>query len=87
MGFSAAQAYKSDPPHRRQTVFYTQDALTVYKGQSINGSLTCSPNARNNRDLDIVISYNVPAHESTPEQSDIIQYKMCVLPSSSRVLV
>ncbi|KAG8744501.1 hypothetical protein FRC10_010066 [Ceratobasidium sp. 414] len=57
--------------HWKQTVFYTKDA-----GEEIVGNLSCAPNQRNNRDLDILIKY-----ETTGERpvSDSIQYKMCVL--------
>ncbi|KII92620.1 hypothetical protein PLICRDRAFT_37398 [Plicaturopsis crispa FD-325 SS-3] len=59
--------------HWKQTVFYTPQTLTVSQGQSINGTLSCAPNARNNRDLDIVITYK-------PEGDDgadtTVQYKM-----------
>jgi hypothetical protein len=43
------------------------------KGQTITGQLTCAPNTRNNRDLDIVITHKTNADEETR-----IQYKMCV---------
>lgn len=58
----------------RQTVFYTPDTLTVSQGDHITGELTCRPNARNPRDLDITIKYEAP-HEASTE----IHYKMCVL--------
>ncbi|KAH7108011.1 S-adenosyl-L-methionine-dependent methyltransferase [Auriculariales sp. MPI-PUGE-AT-0066] len=64
--------------HWKQTVFYTPETLSVSIGQEITGTLTCSPNARNNRDLDISVSYLVPESDSTPEQSGKIDYKMCV---------
>ena len=48
---------------RRQTVFYTPDTLTVSAGQKITGQLSCAPNARNNRDLDITIAYKVEGGE------------------------
>ena len=59
----------------RQTVFYTKDVIPVKSGEEIVGTLTCAPNKRNNRDLDINIKY-----ESKGERpvSDEIQYKMCV---------
>ncbi|CAG8596871.1 11126_t:CDS:2, partial [Ambispora gerdemannii] len=43
--------------HWKQTVFYTNDPITIKNGESITGTLTCSPNKKNNRDLDIEISY------------------------------
>jgi type I protein arginine methyltransferase len=49
----------------RQTVFYTPSTLTVSEKQIITGSLSCAPNARNNRDLDIRISYQIEGEEMT----------------------
>lgn len=46
--------------------------------QQIKGRLSCAPNARNPRDLDIIIAYQ---SEGEPEAE--IHYKMCVFPSSS----
>lgn len=48
--------------------------MTVSEGQIISGVLTCAPNARNNRDLDIVIKY-----KAGDEAETTIQYKMCVV--------
>lgn len=45
--------------HWKQTVFYLGDMLTVKTGDEIEGKLSVAPNARNNRDLDIVIEYSV----------------------------
>jgi len=58
--------------HWKQTVFYTPDTLTVTKGDKITGRLTCAPNKRNPRDLDIKIAYKHRDEEAT------IEYKMCV---------
>ena len=57
----------------RQTVFYTPTTLTVSAGDEITGRLSCAPNARNNRDLDITVVYEAPGDEEVE-----IQYKMCV---------
>jgi len=57
--------------HWKQTVFYTPTTLTISEGEKIQGRLTCAPNARNNRDLDITIAYQ---NESDPEQ--VVEYKM-----------
>ncbi|KAI9314563.1 S-adenosyl-L-methionine-dependent methyltransferase [Dichotomocladium elegans] len=43
--------------HWKQTVFYTPETLTLNAGESIEGKLSCAPNKRNPRDLDIVIEY------------------------------
>ena len=55
-------------------MFYTPDTLTVSAGQKITGQLSCAPNARNNRDLDITIAYKVEGGEETE-----VHYKMCVV--------
>lgn len=39
----------------------------------IRGELSCAPNARNNRDLDIVVDYEVVGSEATKGQ---MVYKM-----------
>ncbi|KAI0675263.1 S-adenosyl-L-methionine-dependent methyltransferase [Trametes maxima] len=62
--------------HWKQTVFYTPDTLTVSEGQKITGQLSCAPNARNPRDLDISIKYKTDG-----EGESEIHYKMCVYPS------
>ncbi|KAJ3749438.1 S-adenosyl-L-methionine-dependent methyltransferase [Lentinula detonsa] len=43
--------------HWKQTVFYTPNTITISEGDTISGRLSCAPNQRNNRDLDISISY------------------------------
>jgi len=52
-GFSTApdQHYT----HWKQTVFYLEEALTVKRGEEINGVFSMTPNQRNNRDLDFKI--------------------------------
>ncbi|KAI9638054.1 S-adenosyl-L-methionine-dependent methyltransferase [Dioszegia hungarica] len=59
--------------HWKQTVFYTTETLTVSEGESIRGQLSCAPNARNNRDLDIVVDYEVTGDQATSGQ---MVYKM-----------
>jgi protein arginine N-methyltransferase 1 len=59
--------------HWKQTVFYTPETLTVSEGEKITGTLSCAPNARNNRDLDIVIDYEVQGKERA---RDTVHYKM-----------
>lgn len=66
-------------PHFRQTVFYTPTTMTVSQGDSITGRLSCSPNTRNNRDLDITISY-----KAGNDAENSIHYKMCVFLLSYR---
>jgi protein arginine N-methyltransferase 1 len=42
--------------HWKQTLFYLEDTLHMTRGSQIYGCLTCKPNKKNNRDLDITIS-------------------------------
>ena len=58
---------------QRQTVFYTPSTITISQGEQIRGRLSCAPNTKNNRDLDITISYE------TAETEVIAEYKMCVV--------
>jgi protein arginine N-methyltransferase 1 len=44
--------------HWKQTVFYLKDVISVKKGEEIRGEFSCKPNAKNPRDLDIVIDYH-----------------------------
>mmetsp|Transcript_11306 Transcript_11306/g.17113 ORF Transcript_11306/g.17113 Transcript_11306/m.17113 type:complete len:454 (+) Transcript_11306:75-1436(+) len=39
--------------HWKQTLFYLLDTSTVCKGETIRGTISCKPNEKNNRDLDI----------------------------------
>jgi len=39
--------------HWKQTIFYMKDVLTVCDGETIFGKITCKPNTKNPRDLDI----------------------------------
>ena len=60
--------------HWKQTVFYTPSTLTIREGDKIVGSLACAPNKRNNRDLDIELTYKVEGEE----EETTFAYKMCV---------
>eukprot|EP01118_Nematostelium_gracile_P009662 TRINITY_DN3264_c0_g6_i1.p1 TRINITY_DN3264_c0_g6~~TRINITY_DN3264_c0_g6_i1.p1 ORF type:complete len:341 (+),score=101.53 TRINITY_DN3264_c0_g6_i1:108-1130(+) len=44
--------------HWKQTVFYMTDVFTMKKGEEITGFFDCRQNAKNPRDLDLVITYN-----------------------------
>ncbi|KAJ3092697.1 Protein arginine N-methyltransferase 1 [Quaeritorhiza haematococci] len=61
--------------HWKQTVFYLKDYLTVKANEPITGTFTLQPNKRNQRDLDITISYNFKGQCFNGE--DTLQYKMC----------
>ncbi|KDQ55829.1 hypothetical protein JAAARDRAFT_37247 [Jaapia argillacea MUCL 33604] len=58
--------------HWKQTVFYTPNTITISANDKINGQLTCSPNKKNNRDLDITLEWVVPSDGSKA----VVYYKM-----------
>lgn len=45
--------------HWKQTVFYLEEPLTVCPNEIILGEISCAPNAKNVRDLDIEIKYAI----------------------------
>jgi len=53
--FSTSPACKYT--HWKQAVLYLRNSLTMRAGEQINGTLSCRPNARNPRDLDIEVKY------------------------------
>lgn len=55
--------------HWKQTVFYLKEALTVVPGEVLTGTLTCTPNASNPRDLDIDIDVQFDGSRSKGEFS------------------
>ena len=55
IGFSTSPNHKAT--HWKQTVLYLPDVLTVNPGDSIDCRMTCAPNDKNPRDLDIELVY------------------------------
>jgi len=43
--------------HWKQTVFYLEDIISIRQGETITGTLSCKPNQKNKRDLDIDVAY------------------------------
>lgn len=58
-----------------ETVFYLGDMVTLQEGESIEGTMSVAPNARNPRDLDIVVEYTSEGANPTSERRE---YRMCV---------
>lgn len=52
--------------HWKQTVFYMNDVLPLYKGESVEGQISCSPNQKNPRDMDIKITYTHKSGSAPP---------------------
>lgn len=63
--------------HWKQTVFYLKDVLTVQQGETVGCSLTCSPNDKNRRDLDIKVEYKLETTDTTRTGEGVCTYKMC----------
>ncbi|XP_037086449.1 protein arginine N-methyltransferase 1-like [Pollicipes pollicipes] len=72
VGFSTAPA--AAYTHWKQTVFYFHDSITAKVGEQIEGVFSCSPNPRNNRDLDFHISFDFHGELCTVKDSR--SYKM-----------
>ncbi|KAL6756287.1 protein arginine N-methyltransferase [Haematococcus lacustris] len=65
---------KAKSTHWKQTVFYLEDVITMCAGETISGTLSSKPNARNPRDLDISLSYTFNGKHG--ECSRTQQYRM-----------
>lgn len=61
--------------HWKQTIFYFPDSLPVSKGDIIFGNLSCKPNTKNPRDLDVEIDYTL--ENSAGSYKDSCSYTMC----------
>jgi protein arginine N-methyltransferase 1 len=57
VGFSTAPRCRAT--HWKQTVFYLKDTLILHQGDTVKGQLQCAPNAKNPRDLDIEVTYEM----------------------------
>lgn len=63
--------------HWKQTVFYLQKDLVAAEGDVIKGRLSCTPNARNPRDLDITIQYAHQDQAGNVVSDDQLDFLMC----------
>jgi len=57
VGFSTSPM--SPSTHWKQTVFYLEDELLMKEGERLKGVIDIKPNSKNNRDLDIRLSYEI----------------------------
>jgi type I protein arginine methyltransferase len=62
--------------HWKQTVFYLREVLTVEEGESVTGYLTNKPNAKNKRDLDIQIDYQLDTADEARYTHGSCTYRM-----------
>lgn len=61
--------------HWKSTVFYFNGEIPINTGEKIIGHLSCAPNKRNHRDLDITIDYTF--NGSLCQMSEKLDYQMC----------
>lgn len=62
--------------HWKQTVFYLREVLTVEEGEQVSGFLSCKPNDKNRRDLDIKMNYELDTGDYTRSTAGECDYKM-----------
>eukprot|EP00565_Helicotheca_tamesis_P007614 CAMPEP_0185732482 /NCGR_PEP_ID=MMETSP1171-20130828/16388_1 /TAXON_ID=374046 /ORGANISM="Helicotheca tamensis, Strain CCMP826" /LENGTH=268 /DNA_ID=CAMNT_0028401983 /DNA_START=86 /DNA_END=892 /DNA_ORIENTATION=- len=67
LGFSTAPF--AQYTHWKQTVFYLPETLTVCEGEVITGKISCTPNPKNNRDLDIALQVHFDGRHSKLNES------------------
>lgn len=60
--------------HWKQTVFYTGEALSVHKGEVIEGVISCAPNEKNHRDVDIQIAYTQKNTSASDKPVSFVQH-------------
>lgn len=61
--------------HWKQTILYLEEALTVCAGEVLTGTISCRPNKRNRRDLDIGLTLTFKGRYSEIEDVKI-QYRL-----------
>ncbi|KAG2495744.1 hypothetical protein HYH03_006341 [Edaphochlamys debaryana] len=60
--------------HWKQTVFYLEDTIVACKDETLSGTLSCRPNAKNPRDLDISIAYEFDGERGKAKNTQ--EYRM-----------
>jgi protein arginine N-methyltransferase 1 len=70
VGFSTAPF--AEYTHWKQTVFYLDESLMVHKGTKVTGNIKVESNAKNHRDLDIVLQVNY----KSPQTGSINQERL-----------
>ena len=72
IGFSTSPYSKYT--HWKQTIFYLKDVITICDGETIHGTISCKPNNKNPRDLDIKLNVNFTGRHSRLESN--MDYKL-----------
>ena len=63
--YNCSTGPRSRYTHWKQTVFYLNEALTLHKGEVIEGVVACARNDKNPRDLNISFKYKLDGKTST----------------------
>jgi protein arginine N-methyltransferase 1 len=66
---------RSPYTHWKQTVFYLQEPLVANKGETFTGSIKVKRNAKNPRDLDIVLSSKLNGKQGKPEATRLYRLR------------
>jgi protein arginine N-methyltransferase 1 len=72
MAFSTGP--NSRATHWKQTVLYLEDVLTICEGEAITGAMSISQNAKNPRDVDILLKYEMNGRKCVASRAQ--RYKM-----------
>jgi protein arginine N-methyltransferase 1 len=62
LGFSTAPFARYT--HWKQTIFYLKDTITICAGETLSGEISCKPNNKNRRDLDIAVEIDFKGRHS-----------------------
>ena len=65
----------ADYTHWKQTVFYLEEPITIGEGEKITGSIKCNPNAKNPRDLDILLDYKCIGAQCEADRSQMFRLR------------
>jgi protein arginine N-methyltransferase 1 len=60
--------------HWKQTIFYLPDTVAICEDEKIVGELTCKPNQKNRRDLDIAVDISVDGQHTKMDRT--IKYRL-----------
>ena len=67
IGFSTAPFARYT--HWKQTIFYLPKDLTICEGEIVEGEISCKPNKRNPRDLDIQVSLKLEGQHCQADEN------------------
>lgn len=73
-GFSTSS--KNTKTHWKQVVFYLEEPVACKKGETITGTISCTRNGSNPRDLDISISSTLNTTDKSRSKSQSFDYKL-----------